>query len=127
MQPTYRASAPPHLAFVATCLLLAAYLPAWQKLWFVAESGHYGGGAIGVWLLLFGLYRRWRLARTLTYVYLLLQLLLAGYVLLYNATTGGPLVGFALISSLNLAGLLTLYHSSAIQRHLDSPLPTPLV
>jgi hypothetical protein len=111
---------------VAACLLLATYLPAWCKLWFVAESGHYGGGTVWAWLLLLGLYRRWRLARTLTYVYLLLQLLLAGYVLPYNATTGGPILGFALTSSLNLVGLLVLYYSHAIRRYLDGPLPTPL-
>lgn len=123
MQPTYRASAPLHLAFVAACLLLAAYLPAWQKLWFVAESGHYGGGAGWVWLLLLGLYRRWRPARALACAYLLLQLLVAGYILFYNSTTGGPILGFALTTSLNLVGLLTLHFSGTIQRYLDSRPP----
>jgi hypothetical protein len=120
MQPTYRTSAPPQLAFVAACLLLAAYLPAWQKLWFVAESGHYGGGTVWVWLLLLGLYRRWRPALALTCAYLLLQLLVAGYILFYNSTTGGPILGFALTGSLNLVGLLTLHFSGVIQRYLGS-------
>jgi hypothetical protein len=120
MQSTYRTSALPHLAFVAACLLLAAYLPAWQKLWFVAESGHYGGGTVWVWLLLLGLYRRWRPALALTCAYLLLQLLVAGYILFYNSTTGGPILGFSLTSSLNLVGLLMLRFSGAIQRYLGS-------
>ena len=110
-----------HLAVVAACLLLAAYLPVWHKVWFVAESGHFGGGNICLWLLLLGLYRRWRPARALTYAYLLLQLVVAGYILSYNIPTGGPIVGFALTSSLNLAGLLILYYSSAIQRYLNAP------
>jgi hypothetical protein len=105
---------------MAACLLLAAYLPAWQKLWFVAESGHYEGSTVWVWLLLLGLYRRWRPALALTCTYLLLQLLVAGYILFYNRTTGGPILGFALTGSLNLVGLLTLHFSSAIQRYLGS-------
>ncbi|RZK26516.1 MAG: hypothetical protein EOO63_14595 [Hymenobacter sp.] len=120
MQPTHHASAPSHLLFVAACLLLAAYLPAWQKLWFVAESGHYGSGITWVGLLLLGLYRRWRPALALTYAYLLLQLLVAGYVLWYNVPTGGPILGFALTSSLSLMGLLTLRFSGAIQRYLGN-------
>jgi hypothetical protein len=126
MQPAHRISAPLHLAFVAACLLLAHYLPAWQKLWFVAESGHYGGGTLSLWLLLLGLYRRWRPALALTYAYLWLQLLVAGYILFCNVTTGGPLLGFVLTSSLNLVALFTLYASSAIQRHLGTSQSTPL-
>lgn len=121
MQPAHRSPAPVHLAVVAVCLLLAAYLPAWHKLWFVAESGHFGGGTIWVWLLLLGLYRRWRPARALTYAYLLLQLVVASYILSYNIPTGGRTLGFVLISSLNLVGLLMLYYSSAIQRYLGGP------
>lgn len=126
MQPAHRSPAPVHLAVVAACLLLAAYLPAWHKLWFVAESGHYGGGNLCLWLLLLGLYRRWRPARALTYAYLLLQLVVAGYILSCNVPTGGPTLGFMLISSLNLVGLLTLYYSSAIQRYLGGT-PVSLV
>ena len=120
MQPVHRSPAPFQLVIVAACLLLAAYLPAWHKLWFVAESGHFGGGNICLWLLLLGLYRRWRPARALTYAYLLLQLLAAGYILSYNIPTGGPTLGFTLSSSLNLVALLTLYRSGAIRRYLDS-------
>jgi len=119
MQPAHRSPAPLHLAVVAACLLLAAYLPAWHKLWFVAESGHFGGGNIRLWLLLLGLYRRWRPARVLTCAYLLLQLVVPGYILSYNIPTGGPILGFVLIISLNLVGLLILYYSSAIRRYLD--------
>ncbi|MFD1874668.1 hypothetical protein [Hymenobacter bucti] len=126
MQPAHRSSAQSHLALLAACLLLAAYLPTWQKLWFVAESGHYGGSNVWVWLLLLGLYRRWRPARALTYVYLLLQLLVAGSILSYNITAGGPILGFALTGSLGLIGLLVLYYSSAIRRYLDGPLHTLL-
>lgn len=79
-----------------------------------------------LWLLLLSLYQRWRLARALTYVYLLLQLLVTSYILSYNISTDGPTLGFALTGSLNLVGLLILYYSSAIRRYLDSPLPTPL-
>ena len=121
MQPVLRSSAPSHLAFVAACLLLAAYLPTWHKLWFVAESGHFGGGNLCLWLLLLGLYRRWRLALGLTYLYLLLQLLVAGYIMAYNIPMGGPTLGFWLISGLNLAGLLTLYKSDALQHYLANP------
>ena len=120
MQPSIRAYAPFSLALVAACLLLADYLPSWQKLWFVAESGHYGGGTIWVWLLLLGLYRRWQPALALSYAYLLLQLLVAGYILSCNIPTGGPTLGFALTGSLNLLGLLTLYYSGAIRRYLAS-------
>jgi hypothetical protein len=126
MQPVHRSPAQVHLAFVAICLLLAAYVPTWHKLWFVAESGHYGGGTVWVWLLLLGLYRRWRPARALTYAYVLLQLVVAGYILLYNSSAGGPILGFALISSFNLLGLLVLYYSSAIRHYLGGPLPTSL-
>lgn len=126
MQPVHRSSAQLHLALVAACLLLATYLPTWYKLWFVAESGHYGGGTSWMWLLLLGLYWRWRPARALTYAYLLLQLLVVGYILSYNITTGGPILGFAITGSLSLIGLLILYYSSAIQRYLDGSLPTPI-
>jgi hypothetical protein len=121
MQPATRLPIPPPLILVAACLLLAAYLPSWHKLWFVAESGHYGGSNLWVWLLLLGLYRRWQPARGLAYAYLLLQLLVAGYILPYNIGTGGPILGFALTSSLNLVGLLTLYYSSAIQCYMSGP------
>jgi hypothetical protein len=120
MPSVHRSPAQAHLAVVTACMLLAAYLPAWHKLWFVAESGHYGGSNIWVWLLLLGLYRRWRPARALTYAYLLLQLLVAGYILSYNIPMGGPTLGFSLISSLHLVALLTLYRSDAIRRYLDS-------
>jgi hypothetical protein len=127
MQPVTRLSAPSSLILVAVCLLLAAYLPTWHKLWFVAESGHYGGGNLWVWLLLLGLYQRWRPARALTYAYVLLQLVVAVCILLYNGTSGGPTLGFALISGLNLVGLLVLYYSSAMRRYLDGDsLPTSL-
>ncbi|MGI4741178.1 MAG: hypothetical protein ACRYG7_38920 [Janthinobacterium lividum] len=126
MQPVLRSPAQAHLALVAACLLVAAYLPAWCKLWFVAASGHYGGGNLCLWLLLLGLYQRWRPALRFTYAYLLLQLLVAGYILPYNATTGGPTLGFALTSSLNIVALLVLYYSRAIRRYLDGSLPTPL-
>lgn len=127
MQPVHRSPAQLHLAIVAACLLLAAYLPAWQKLWFVAESGHFGGGTVWVWLLLLGLYRRWRPARALTCAYVLLQLVVAGYILLYNSSSGGPTLGFALISGFSLVGLLVLHYSSAIRRYLDgAPLPASL-
>ncbi|TVT43652.1 hypothetical protein FNT36_06090 [Hymenobacter setariae] len=120
MQPVHRSSALLHLAVVAACLLLAAYLPTWRKLWFVAESGHFGGGNLCLWLLLLGLYRRWRWALGLTYAYVLLQLGVAGYILLLNSTTGGPTLGFALISGLNVVGLLVLYQSGALHRYLGS-------
>jgi len=120
MQPSVRSHALLPLALLAACLLLAGYLPAWQKLWFVAESGHYGGGTMWVWLLLLGLYRRWQPALALTYAYLLLQLLVTGYILSCNVATGGPTLGFALTGSLNLLGLLMLYQSGAIRRYLSS-------
>jgi hypothetical protein len=126
MQPVHRFPAQVHLALVAICLLLAAYLPTWYKLWFVAESGHYGGGTFWVWLLLLGVYRRWRPARAITYAYVLLQLLVASCILFYNSTTGGPTLGFALSNGFNLIGLLVLYYSSAIRRYLDGRLSTPL-
>jgi hypothetical protein len=111
MQSFAISSARLHLALVAACLLLAAYLPAWHKLWFVAESGHFGGGAGWVWLLLLGLYRRWRLALGLTYTLLALQLLLAGYILAYNIPTGGPTLGFLLNSGLYVLAGCILYCS----------------
>jgi hypothetical protein len=113
------------LVFVAVCIILAAYLPTWQKLWFVAESGHYGGGNLCLWLLMLGLYRRWRPARMLTYAYVLLQLLVGGCILSYNSSTGEPILGFALISGFNLTGLLALHYSKAIRRYLGEFLPTP--
>jgi hypothetical protein len=56
----------------------------------------------------------------LTHAYLLLQLLVAGCILFCNVTMGGPLLGFALTSSLNLVALFTLYASGAAQRYLGS-------
>lgn len=113
--------APRQLALVAACLLAAAYLPGWRKLWFVAESGHIGGGNLLTWLLLVGLYRRWQPALGLTYALVGLQLVVAGYVLAYNATHGGPLLGFLLISSLHLLALSILYFSADLNCYLKSP------
>ena len=96
---------------VAACLLVAAYLPRWRKLWFVAESGHYGGGNLLLVLLLVSLFRRWRPALPLTYGYMLLQLLIAGFIILQNSQTGGPVLGFWIISSLHIAAGLILYFS----------------
>jgi len=109
------------LALVAVCLLLATYLPIWHKLWFVAESGNFGGGTSWVWLLLLGLYRRWRLALGFTYTLLALQLMLAGYILSCNIPAGGPTLGFLVNSGLYLLAGGTLYFSSAIKQYLSQP------
>ena len=58
--------------------------------------------------------------------YLLLQLLVAGYILSCNIPAGGPTLGFALISGLNLVGLFTLHTSAALRHYLDNP-PTILL
>ena len=113
--------APRQLALVAAFLLVAAYLPGWRKLWFVAESGHIGGGNLLTWLLLLGLYRRWQPALGLTYASIGLQLVVAAYISAYNSTHGGPLLGFVLISSLHLLALGILYFSSDLNRYLKSP------
>jgi hypothetical protein len=119
MQPSVVAPARFHLALVAACLLLAAYLPVWQKLWFVAESGHFGGGTGWLWLLLLGLYRRWRLALGLTYTLLALQLLLAGYILSYTISAGGPTLGFLLNSGLYLLAGCILYFSPDLKQYFS--------
>jgi hypothetical protein len=105
------------LAVVAACLLVAAYLPRWHKLWFVAESGHYGGGNLLLLLLLVGLFRRWRPALPPTYGYLILQLVVAGYILAHNLQDGGPVFGFGLISGLHILAGLILYFSPVINAY----------
>jgi hypothetical protein len=117
MQPPVRSSAQLPLALVAVCLLLATYLPVWHKLWFVAESGHFGGGTGWIWLLLLGLYRRWRLALVFAYVLLGLQLLLAGYILSYNIPTGGPTFGYLVTSSLYVVAGSLLHFAPALKHH----------
>jgi hypothetical protein len=117
MQPSARSAAQLHLALVAACLLLAAYLPVWHKLWFVAESGNFGGGTGWIWLLLLGLYRRWRLALGFAYALLGLQLLLAGYVLSYNIPTGGPTLGYLVNSGLYLLAGSILYCSPDLKQY----------
>jgi hypothetical protein len=109
-----------HLALVAVCLLVASYLPSWHKLWFVAESGHFGGGTSWIWLLLIGLYKGWRPALGLTYILVALQLVLAGYILSYNIPTGGPTLGFILSSALYVAGGGILYGSPALKQYFGS-------
>ena len=113
--------APRQLAVVAGCLLLAAYLPHWHKSWFVAESGHFGGGNLFTWLLLLGLYRRWQPALGLTYALVGVQLLVAAYIMQYNGAHGGPLLGFALVSSLHLLALGVLYFSPDLTAYLKGP------
>lgn len=119
MQPSARSTSQFHLALVAACLLLAAYLPVWHKLWFVAESGNFGGGTGWVWLLLLGLCRRWRLALWLTYTLLGLQLLLAGYILSYNILTGGPTLGYLVNSGLYLLAGSILYFSPDLKQYFS--------
>ncbi|MGI4761211.1 MAG: hypothetical protein ACRYF0_10925 [Janthinobacterium lividum] len=119
MQPPLLYPVRLQLAVVAACLLLAAYLPVWHKLWFVAESGHFGGGTGWVWLLLLGLYQRWRLALGFTYMLLTLQLLLAGYILSQNIPTGGPTLGFLVNSSLYLLAGCILYFSSDLKQYFS--------
>jgi hypothetical protein len=119
MQPSPLIPARLQLGLVAACLLLAAYLPTWHKLWFVAESGHYGGGTTWVWLLLLGMYQRWRLALGLTYTLIALQLLLAGYVLSYNIPAGGPVLGFVLNSGLYLLAGGILYFSPDLKQYFS--------
>ena len=119
MQPASLSPARLHLALVGACLLLAAYLPVWHKLWFVAASGNFGGGTGWVWLLLLGLYRRWRLALVFAYTLLALQLLLAGYVLSYNIPTGGPTLGFVLNSGLYIVAGCILYFSPDLKQYFS--------
>jgi hypothetical protein len=120
MQPTPLFMARLQLGLVAACLLLAAYLPVWHKLWFVAESGHYSGRTTWVWLLLLGMYQRWRLALGLTYTHIALQLLLAGYVLSYNIPAGGAVLGLVLTSSLYLLAGGVLYFSTTLKQYFSS-------
>jgi hypothetical protein len=117
MDSTEHSKAQGQLAVVAACLLVAAYLPRWHKLWFVAESGHYGGGNLLLLLLLVGLFRRWRPALPLTYGYLMLQLVVAGYILPHNLQDGGPVFGFVLISGLHILAGLILYFSPVINAY----------
>ena len=104
---------------MAGCLLLAAYLPAWHKPWFVTESGHFGGGNTLTFLLLLGLFLRWRPALGLTYILLALQLLVAGYILSYNIPAGGPIFGFLITSTLHLVAGFILYFSADIKLYFS--------
>jgi len=119
MQPSPLLLARLQLGLVGACLLLAAYLPAWHKLWFVAETGRYGGSTAWLWLLLLGMYQGWRLALGLTYTLIALQLLLAGYVLSYNIPAGEPALGFGLTSGLYLLAGSLLYFSSALKQYFS--------
>ena len=109
-----------HLALVASCLLLAGYLPVWYKSWFVAESGHFGGRSTLELLLLFGLYRRWQPALGIMYALLALQLLVVSAILYINLTTGGPTLGFFLTDGLLLTAWLLLYFSTSLNDYLKS-------
>lgn len=120
MIPSQFVNARRQLALVAACLLLADYLPIWRKLWFVAESGHFGGGSFLTVLLLLGLYRRWRPALGLTYAFVGLQLVLAGFIIYCNSTMGGPLLGFLLISALHLGALAILSCATDLNQYLKS-------
>ena len=119
MHSTEHSKAQSQLAVVAACLLVAAYLPRWHKLWFVAESGHYGGSNFLLVLLLVSLFRRWRPALPLTYCYIMLQLAVAGYILLHNLRDGGPMLGFWLISGLHILAGLILYFSPVINAYFQ--------
>lgn len=119
MQHTTTFPARFHLALVAACLLLADYLPAWHKPWFVAESGHFGGGSTLTFLLVLGLFLRWRPALGLTYILLALQLMVAGYILSCNIPTGGPTFGFLAVSCLRLLAGFLVYCSAPIKQYLS--------
>ena len=110
------------LALLAGCLLLADYLPVWHKLWFVAESGHFGGGSSTTLLLLAGLLLRWRPALSLLYAYLFISISFTSCLFLYNSVAGGPTLGFLLVSLLHLLAGAILYFSAAI-RHYAGSLP----
>lgn len=87
----------------------------------MAESGHFGGGTGWLWLLLLGLYYRWRPALWLTYTMLALQLLLALYILAYTIPTGGPTLGFLLNIGLYLVAGCMLYFSPHLKQYLRQP------
>lgn len=107
-----------HLALLAGCLLLADYLPAWHKLWFVAESGHFSEGASASLLLLAGLLLRWRPALNLLYGYLVITTSFTSCLLVFNGATGGPTLGFFLVSLLHLLAGAILYFSGAIRQYV---------
>lgn len=108
------------LVVVAGCWLLSLALPAYEKLWFVAPSGNYGGSPWGSLILLFLLFRRWRPARLLMLVLCGLSVCLVSCVLCYNFTHSGPLLGWCLVLPLELVVVAILSYSMAVKQFLAS-------
>lgn len=108
------------LVVVASCWLLSMGLPVYQKLWFVAPSGHYGGWSWESLVLSFLLFRRWRPARLLIMVVCGLSVCLISSILYCNFTHSGPLLGWCLVLPLELAVLTILGYSTAVKQFLAS-------
>ncbi|TFZ68304.1 hypothetical protein E4631_04750 [Hymenobacter sp. UV11] len=108
------------LVVVASCWLLSLALPIYQKLWFVAPSGHYGGGVGTSVLLLFLLFRRWRPARILMILICSLSVCVISSIIYYNFTHSGPLLGFCLTLPLELTALAILSYSTSVKHFLGS-------
>jgi hypothetical protein len=108
-----------HLYLVAGCLLVADFLPRWQKLWFVHESGNFSTGIFLSLFLVVGLFKRWRHAFTLMVFWLVARLGLSIFVLYHNIDNDDPIVGHLLVNTLNLAALGILCFSIDIKRYLN--------
>ncbi|OON67702.1 hypothetical protein [Hymenobacter sp. CRA2] len=104
------------LGLVAACLLLANALPAWQKLWFVTETGRISSSNTLTALLLMGLYLRWHPARALLIILTGLSLLVTVFALSYPHP--GHMLGYAITAPLHLVALAVLLFSTDIRHYL---------
>ncbi|WP_133271521.1 hypothetical protein [Hymenobacter radiodurans] len=108
-----------HLYLIAGFLLVADFLPRWQKLWFVDETGSFSTSVIVSLLLIVGLFKRWRNAFVLMVGWLVLRLCFSSMVLYNNLGDDDPIVGHLLTNTLNLIALGILCCSSDVKRYLN--------
>lgn len=107
------------LVLVSACMLLASWLPAHFKLWFVSETGHVGHGQTLDVLLILLLFGRWKHARTLALFVNGLQFLFGVIILVTAWQWGSPILGFSLTTLLHLVALKVLNDSRAVREFLQ--------
>ena len=106
------------LVAVAVCLLLCCWLPATFKNWFVEETGKYSSSYALSFLLVVGLFKRWRPAITLTVIVAGLHLLLAYFVLSRSSLYSIKHPGFILTGALSLSVIVILLFSSGVNKYV---------
>jgi peptidoglycan/LPS O-acetylase OafA/YrhL len=108
------------LLLVAGCLLVSDVLPAFQKLWFVDESGKIDTSYWLDALLIVLLFRKWRPARTLLLLITGVHTTLFIAILGYSLSHGGHLLGYCLVLPLLLLAMGILAYSTALKQFLSN-------